>query len=84
MTSEKTTCVYDGIMVCIGHINRPNMPTYPGQEIFKGHLIHSHSVKGAEPYRGKTVVVVGMGCSGLDSAIEISNVAKQVRLSECS
>ncbi|GBN30747.1 Dimethylaniline monooxygenase [N-oxide-forming] 2 [Araneus ventricosus] len=80
-TGEITTGVYEGIMVCIGHINRPSMPSYPGQELFKGNLLHSHSVKGVETYKNKTIVVVGMGCSGLDSAIEMSNVAKQVYLS---
>ncbi|KAF8781442.1 Dimethylaniline monooxygenase like protein [Argiope bruennichi] len=81
LSEEITTGVYDGVMICIGHINRPIIPSYPGQDLFKGNLFHSHSLKGVEPYRDKTVVVVGMGCSGLDAAIETSNVAKQVYLS---
>ncbi|GBN42772.1 Dimethylaniline monooxygenase [N-oxide-forming] 2, partial [Araneus ventricosus] len=80
-TGEITTGVYDGVIVCIGHVNRPNMPLYPGQELFKGSLFHSHSLKGVDPYRNKTIIVIGMGCSGLDAAIETSNVAKQVYLS---
>ncbi|GFS56492.1 dimethylaniline monooxygenase 5 [Trichonephila inaurata madagascariensis] len=81
LTEEVTTDVYDGVLVGVGHINRPKMPIYPGQDQFKGKILHSHSLKGVAPYRGKTVVVVGMGCSGLDAAVETSNVAKQVYLS---
>ncbi|GFR00720.1 dimethylaniline monooxygenase 5 [Trichonephila clavata] len=81
ITNELTTDVYDGVLVCTGHMNRPMMPTYPGQEQFKGKILHSHSLKGVSPYQGKNVIIVGMGCSGLDAAVEISNVAKQVYLS---
>ncbi|GFS56495.1 dimethylaniline monooxygenase 2 [Trichonephila inaurata madagascariensis] len=81
LTEEVTTDVYDGVLMGVGHINRPKMPTYPGQDQFKGKILHSHSLKGVESYHNKTVVVVGMGCSGLDAAVETSTVAKQVYLS---
>ncbi|GIX93644.1 dimethylaniline monooxygenase 2 [Caerostris darwini] len=57
------------------------MPHYPGQDLFKGDIIHTHTLKGVEKYQKKNIVVVGMGCSGLDAAAETSNVAKQVYLS---
>ncbi|CAL1263046.1 unnamed protein product [Larinioides sclopetarius] len=76
-----TTDIYDGVLVCVGHINRPKMPLFPGQDSFKGQIIHTHSLRGVENYKNKTVIVVGMGCSGLDAAVEISNVAEQVYLS---
>ncbi|GBN84682.1 Dimethylaniline monooxygenase [N-oxide-forming] 5 [Araneus ventricosus] len=78
LSGETSTDAYDGVLVCVGHINRPKMPSYPGQDLFKGKIMHTHSLKGVEPYKDKTVVVVGMGCSGLDAAVETSNVAKQV------
>ncbi|GFR01764.1 dimethylaniline monooxygenase 5 [Trichonephila clavata] len=81
ITNELITDVYDGVLVCTGHMNRPMMPTFPGQEQFKGKILHSHSLKRVSPYHRKNVVIVGMGCSGLDAAVEISNVAKQVYLS---
>ncbi|GFT37686.1 dimethylaniline monooxygenase 5 [Nephila pilipes] len=80
-TDELITDIYDGVLVCVGHINRPKMPKYPGQDEFKGKILHSHSLKGVSSYQGKNVVVVGMGCSGLDAAVESSSVAKQVYLS---
>ncbi|GFT61059.1 dimethylaniline monooxygenase 2, partial [Nephila pilipes] len=81
LTEEVTTDVYDGVLVCTGHVNRPKMPTYPRQDEFKGLILHSHSLKRVTPYQGKRVIVVGMGCSGLDAAVETSSVAKQVYLS---
>ncbi|GBN05603.1 Dimethylaniline monooxygenase [N-oxide-forming] 4 [Araneus ventricosus] len=78
ITKETTTDVYDGVLVCVGHLNRPKIPYYPGQHLFKRKLIHTHSLKGVEPYRNKKVVVVGMGCSGLDAAVETSKVAKRL------
>ncbi|GBN48990.1 Dimethylaniline monooxygenase [N-oxide-forming] 2 [Araneus ventricosus] len=81
LSGETSTDVYDGVLVCVGHINRPKMPSYPGQDLFKGEIMHTHSLKGVAPYKDKSVVVVGMGCSGLDAAVESSNVAKQVYIS---
>lgn len=72
------TETFDGVFVCTGHINRPMMPKFPGQESFKGKIIHTHSLKEVEEFSGQNVVVVGIGCSGLDAAVEISRVAKQV------
>ncbi|KAF8795330.1 Dimethylaniline monooxygenase like protein [Argiope bruennichi] len=81
LSGEASTDVYDGVLVCVGHINRPKMPSYPGQDLFKGRIMHTHSLKRVEPFKDKRIVVVGMGCSGLDAAVETSNVAKQVYIS---
>ncbi|GBM52944.1 Dimethylaniline monooxygenase [N-oxide-forming] 5 [Araneus ventricosus] len=80
LSGGTSTDVYDGVLVCIGHYNRPKVPSYPSQDLFKGKIMHTYSLKEVAPYKDKTVVVVGMGCSGLDAAVETSNVAKQVTL----
>ncbi|ASF12101.1 flavin-containing monooxygenase [Nocardia brasiliensis] len=64
---------YDALIVCNGHHWDPNLPDYPGE--FDGVLLHSHAYN--DPFdpvdmRGKRVVVVGMGNSGLDIASELS------------
>ncbi|GBN61219.1 hypothetical protein AVEN_145459-1 [Araneus ventricosus] len=78
LSGETSTDVYDVVLVCIVHINSPKMPSFPGQDLFKGRIMHTHSLKGVSFCKDKTVVVVGMGCSGLDAAVEASNVGKQV------
>ncbi|MGV9540781.1 flavin-containing monooxygenase [Nocardia beijingensis] len=72
-TSDGSTNDYDALIVCNGHHWDPRLPDYPGE--FDGTLLHSHAYN--DPFdpvdmRGKRVVVVGMGNSGLDIASELS------------
>ena len=56
----------------------PVKPTWPGQDKFKGEIIHSMQYKGAEPFKGKRVVCVGAGESGSDITFMISEQAAKV------
>lgn len=47
---------------------------------FKGSIIHTHSLKKAAGYEDKTVLIIGIGNSAVDAAVEISTVAKKVFL----
>ncbi|NWH36177.1 FMO5 monooxygenase, partial [Chloropsis hardwickii] len=53
----------------------------PGLEKFEGWYLHSRDYKSPQPFLGKRVVVVGIGNSGIDIAVELSHTAKQVFLS---
>ncbi|KAG8196635.1 hypothetical protein JTE90_006545 [Oedothorax gibbosus] len=81
ISGVETTDTYDAVVVSVGHINRSKIPVFPGMEEFKGKIVHTHELKGVSEYKGQDVVIVGMGCSALDAAVEISRVAKQVYLS---
>ncbi|CAK5080893.1 unnamed protein product [Meloidogyne enterolobii] len=73
--------IFDAVLLCTGHHTTPNSPpTWPGQENFKGKIIHAHSYKDQRGYDDQVVVVVGVGNSGVDIAVELSRVAKQVYL----
>ncbi|MBF6327102.1 flavin-containing monooxygenase [Nocardia transvalensis] len=72
-TVNGETETYDALAVCNGHHWDPRFPDYPGE--FDGVLMHSHAYN--DPFdpvdmRGKRIVVVGMGNSGLDIASELS------------
>ncbi|CAG2170815.1 unnamed protein product [Oppiella nova] len=73
--------VFDGVMVCTGNYSKPLMPELKNQSIFKGLVLHSHEFKHANGFEGKRVVVVGIGNSGADIGVELSNVCKNVYLS---
>ncbi|KAJ8388457.1 hypothetical protein AAFF_G00133330 [Aldrovandia affinis] len=75
--------IFDAVMICIGHHVHPNMPLkdFPGIETFKGKYFHSRDYKTPEEWRGKRVVVIGIGNSGGDLAVELSRVTKQLFLS---
>lgn len=67
--------------MCSGHHKIPNIPkAWEGQDKFKGQALHSHSYKDHKGYEDKVVVVVGIGNSGGDVAVELSRIAKQVCL----
>ena len=70
--------VVNGVMVCTGHHVQPLVPTYKGQDKFKGQIMHTHSYKKPDVFDNKTVVVVGIGNSGGDAAVELSATAQQV------
>lgn len=72
---------FDSVAVCTGNNHYPNLPTFKGQALFKGEILHSHVYKNARPFAGKKVVVVGLGETGADVAHEICNVAQRTMLS---
>ncbi|XP_064464184.1 flavin-containing monooxygenase 5-like [Ornithodoros turicata] len=72
---------FDAIMVCVGHHVYPHVPTFPGQEKFRGKIVHTHSLKVPDEFKGKRVAVVGIGNSGVDAAVEASTVTSTVYLS---
>ncbi|XP_074492061.1 flavin-containing monooxygenase 5-like isoform X1 [Sebastes fasciatus] len=75
--------VFDAVICCAGHYTYPNLPLkdFPGIESFEGKYFHSWDYKGPEDMFGKRVVVIGIGNSGGDIAVESSRVAEQVYMS---
>lgn len=80
-TKQRHLETFDGVMVCTGHHVTPQMATFAGQEKFRGQIIHTHSYKRPDAFVGKRVVVVGIGNSGGDVAVELSMVNPKVWLS---
>ncbi|XP_078515357.1 dimethylaniline monooxygenase [N-oxide-forming] 2-like [Lissotriton helveticus] len=75
--------IFDAVLLCIGHHVEPNLPldSLPGIEKFKGQYFHSRESKFPDGFKGKRVIIVGMGNSGADLAVEISHTADTVFLS---
>ncbi|CAD5228927.1 unnamed protein product [Bursaphelenchus okinawaensis] len=81
-TNEILEETFDGIMMCTGHHSIPYIPDpFPGQNLFKGEVLHSKKYRTCKGFEDKVVVVVGIGNSGGDIAVELSKVAKKVYLS---
>jgi len=49
-SSDAATEIFDAVMVCTGINSHQNMPSFDGQEEFKGQLIHSVNYRFAEVY----------------------------------
>ncbi|XP_066548230.1 flavin-containing monooxygenase 5 [Amia ocellicauda] len=80
---QQETHLFDAVMVCTGHYTYPNLPLkeFPGIETFEGKYFHSWEYKEPDELKGKRIVVIGIGNSGGDIAVESSRVAEQVYMS---
>ena len=78
LTGDVSKTIFDAVLVCTGHHAEKNVPTFPGLDKFKGKVSHSHDYKDFHGYEGQRVVVVGIGNSGGDIAVELSRTASQV------
>nr|KAG5710612.1 hypothetical protein BaRGS_013258 [Batillaria attramentaria] len=76
VTGNETTDVFDGVLVCTGHHAEKHCPSFPGMESFEGDIVHSHDYKDRRGFEGKKVLIVGIGNSGGDLAVELAPVSK--------
>ena len=59
------------LVVASGYNREPVRPNWPGQNLFKGTLLHSSQYKNGETFQGQKVLVVGFGNSGGEIAIDL-------------
>jgi cation diffusion facilitator CzcD-associated flavoprotein CzcO len=80
--SRRSRRTYDMLVVANGHHwdARWPEPAFPGMEEFGGLQMHAHDYRDNEFLRGKDVVVLGMGNSAMDIAVESSYVARSTHL----
>ncbi len=81
LDSGETRC-YDALIVANGHHWDPRWPepAFPGADTFEGTQLHAHSYVENSIFAGKDVVVLGMGNSAMDIAVESSYVAANTYL----
>jgi dimethylaniline monooxygenase (N-oxide forming) len=79
---EPRTHHYDHVLVANGHHWDPRWPepSFPGSEDFPGQQLHAHYYRTPEVFDGKRVVVLGIGNSATDIAVEASRSAKATYL----
>jgi thioredoxin reductase len=73
---------YEHVIVANGHHWDPRWPepAFPGAESFVGEQIHAHHYRTPGPLVGKRVLVLGIGNSASDIAVESSRVAASTDL----
>jgi cation diffusion facilitator CzcD-associated flavoprotein CzcO len=73
---------YDALIVANGHhwSTRWPEPAFAGADSFAGTQMHAHSYIDNSIFAGKRVVVLGMGNSAMDIAVESSYVAERTYL----
>jgi putative flavoprotein involved in K+ transport len=64
------------LIAATGSFSKPHRPRFPGQDAFRGRILHAAEYRNAEPFRGKRVVIVGAGNSAVRIAHELAAVAE--------
>jgi putative flavoprotein involved in K+ transport len=60
------------VIVATGYNGAPFVPDWPGRESFAGELVHSTEYRNPQPFRGRDVLVVGVGNSGAEIATDVA------------
>ena len=57
---------FDGVLAAVGTTGAPKVPHLPGQEKFKGDIVHSSKLD-KEDAKGKKVLIIGGGASAVEA-----------------
>ena len=69
------------VVIASGFNAEPAIPSIPGMEKFRGKLIHSAAYANAKPFAGQSVLVIGMGNTGAEIALDLSEGGARTRIS---
>ncbi|MFI1359507.1 flavin-containing monooxygenase [Streptomyces sp. NPDC020898] len=70
------------VVVATGHNHTPRIPDWPGRDTYSGELLHAADYRNSAPYAGRDVLVVGVGNTGAEIAVDlVEGGASRVRLS---
>jgi lysine/ornithine N-monooxygenase len=74
--SETSSISAPYVVVASGFNAEPVIPSIHGMEKFRGKLIHSAAYANAKPFAGQSVLVIGMGNTGAEIALDLSEGAR--------
>ncbi|MGW9130708.1 flavin-containing monooxygenase [Streptomyces sp. NPDC055681] len=69
------------VVVATGYNHTPRIPDWAGRDAFAGELVHARDYRNPAPYAGKDVLVVGIGNTGAEIAVDlVEGGASRVRI----
>ncbi|MEU4652610.1 NAD(P)/FAD-dependent oxidoreductase [Streptomyces sp. NPDC023723] len=69
------------VVIATGFNHTPRLPDWPGRDAYTGTLQHAADYRNAAPYAGRDVLVVGVGNTGAEIAVDlVAGGAARVRL----
>jgi len=80
-TCRNLDILSDNVVIATGLNRAPHRPSYQGEDRFTGRLIHSREYRDPEPFAGETVLVVGMGNTGAEIALDLSEAGVETTIS---
>ncbi|WP_329300282.1 NAD(P)/FAD-dependent oxidoreductase [Streptomyces sp. NBC_00659] len=70
------------VVVATGYNHTPRVPDWPGRDTYTGEFLHAGEYRNPAPYAGRDVLVVGIGNTGAEIAVDlVEGGASRVRLS---
>src|SRR5206468_1821441 len=69
------------VVMATGANNRPNRPSFAGEGTFSGRVVHSGAYRNPQPFSGQRVLVIGMGNTGAEIALDLAEHRVAVALS---
>jgi hypothetical protein len=69
--TETDTFTAERVVVATGYNQVPNVPELPGQRNFRGIIWHSYEYRNGAPFRDENVLIVGMGNTGAELALDL-------------
>ena len=79
---KRRTETYGAVVVANGHHWKPRWPEppFPGADAYEGEQMHVHHYREPDVLEGKRVLVLGIGNSAVDVAVESSRIAEKTFL----
>lgn len=70
--TDKDTIIATHVIIATGVNRTPKMPQWPGQGSFDGDIVHSRNYKNPANFKGQKVLIVGMGNTGAELALDLA------------
>jgi len=73
--------IVNNVIIATGMNRVPFAPTWPGMNTFKGDILHSANYKNSDTFLNKRVLVIGMGNTGAELALDLAESGVHVYIS---
>lgn len=81
VTEDGTAQSARAVVLATGANAVPVRPPLPGEDAFGGRIVHSHAYRDAAPFAGQRVLVVGMGNTGAEIALDLAEAGVATTIS---
>jgi len=71
----------ENIVICTGFNRIPFRPQFENEKVFEGKIIHSRDYRTGKNFKGQKVLVIGMGNTGAEIALDLQEQGATVCLS---
>jgi cation diffusion facilitator CzcD-associated flavoprotein CzcO len=71
----------ENVVVATGVNRVPHQPSWEGDDVYKGLVVHSRDYKNPNPFKGKRTLVIGMGNTGSELALDLAEKDVDVTIS---